>query len=154
MKKILVISDTHGNNEWINLKFNYDYVIHAGDHLNNHSFMIKNCDYFVDGNNDLGNKFIEKFEICNFKFILVHGDEQGIRNYKHEDWTNPFINNEKFKDGDIIIFGHTHIPVIKYLNKQIIINPGSYSKPRLGMEKSFCEILIDKNDIKIQIIRF
>ncbi len=154
MKKIIVISDTHGDNEWVNIKSNYDYVIHAGDHLNNQSFMIKNCDYFVDGNNDIGNRFIEKFKIYNFKFVLVHGDEQRVRNYKSDDWANSFINDVRFQDADIIIFGHTHIPIIKYFNKKIIINPGSFSKPRLGMQKSFCEILVDNNNIETRIIKF
>ena len=35
------------------------------------------------------------------------------------------------QQADIVIFGHTHVPLIEKIDKITFINPGSISKPRL-----------------------
>lgn len=151
MIKILFISDTHANNDWIGMKYNYDYVIHAGDHLNSHEFMIKNTDWFVDGNNDFGNQHMQVFEIENFKFLLVHGDEQNIRNYE-KDWYIKLLDLAIKNNADVILFGHTHIPVIKSIESKIFINSGFFYKPKNSNKKSYCEIRLDRNNIEAKIV--
>ena len=38
---------------------------------------------------------------------------------------------------DILLTGHTHVPILERDNRKIIINPGSISLPRRGSTKSY-----------------
>ncbi len=150
--KILVISDSHLNNDWTKLKVNYDLVIHAGDHQMSHEWMIKNTDYFVDGNNDWGNQFIERFVIDGNRFVLVHGDEQHVKNNKNV--SPELLDLAKKEEAQIVIFGHTHIPLLEKVDGIYFLNPGSISKPRLlnGI-KTYAEISIEDGTIKNILIK-
>ena len=51
----------------------------------------------------------------------------------------------KSKGADIVMFGHTHIPVIDYDDDIIALNPGSLSHPRQeGHQPSYILMEIDK----------
>ena len=54
---------------------------------------------------------------------------------------------------DIVLFGHTHKPVIKYMDNITFANPGSISLPRQNYsEPTFLMIEIDKkNEIHFTI---
>ncbi len=150
--KVLVISDSHLKNDWTTLRINYDLVIHAGDHQMSHEWMIKNTDYFVDGNNDWGGKNIETFEIEGVKFVLVHGDEQHVKNHQgvNDELKELALKNK----AHIVIFGHTHIPLLKKINGVYYLNPGSIGKPRNTMnQKTYAEITIEDGSIKNIIIK-
>ena len=41
------------------------------------------------------------------------------------------------KTGDVLVSGHTHIPAYVCDKGCVFLNPGSVSKPRGGMPKSF-----------------
>ncbi|MGV2990493.1 phosphodiesterase [Vibrio sp. E150_011] len=43
----------------------------------------------------------------------------------------------KLKKGDVIVHGHTHIPVADWDEEQVIFNPGSITFPRDGYAASF-----------------
>jgi len=38
-----------------------------------------------------------------------------------------------FKKADIVIFGHTHVPLVQWEEGILLINPGSPSRPRRGL---------------------
>ena len=57
------------------------------------------------------------------------------------------------KDADIVIFGHTHVPLSYKKDNIIYINPGSLSLPRKVDYKSFCIMDIENDDIKVNHIR-
>jgi len=57
------------------------------------------------------------------------------------------LSNEDF---DLVLSGHTHVPVIEKRNNLIYVNPGSVSSPRCYSEKSYAKIIFDKV-ISIQI---
>lgn len=153
--KLLVVSDTHGINNWTELKkiIDYDIVLHAGDHLMSNEWMIKNTDYYVDGNNDWGNKKEEFLVINNIKIGLVHGDLFKIKNYHTDDWNYYLKMYCKKNNLDILIFGHTHKDIIYKEENIYYLNPGSVSKPKLtSSNKTYLIIEINENsEVNIEI---
>lgn len=43
----------------------------------------------------------------------------------------------KLKEGDVLLHGHTHIPVFENVNGIYVVNPGSTSIPKAGSEHSY-----------------
>ena len=153
MKKLIILSDTHGNTSVIDkiLKSNnYDIAIHAGDYECDVNYMIKNFDYFVKGNCDVSNQKSELFfELENKKFNLQHGHLLGT--YEDLDdniYMSDIINKLNV---DIIIHGHTHITKITKLdNGKYIVNPGSTILPRGLSQASYLIAIIENGNITFE----
>lgn len=148
MAKILIVSDTHGDDTWLNVlnTKQYDYIIHAGDHLLPESEISDITNYYVDGNNDWGQKNIDIFEIESIKFILVHGDEQNIYTYNKSDWILPLLKLARKHNAQFLIFGHTHIPIIEKYEGITFINPGSMHFSRHNGSKAYAELLLNNGE--------
>lgn len=54
------------------------------------------------------------------------------------------------KNGDIFLYGHTHIPELRRTNRYIFINPGSVSLPKKNSSSSY--ILLENNTIFLKSI--
>lgn len=148
MKKILVLSDTHGNFNKILKIFkieNPDIIISAGDGVkdieelsyiyeNKIFYKVKgNCDFFERNCNEE-----EIFEIDNVKFYLTHGHLYGVKRDLEE-----LRKRSKELSADISIYGHTHKENLE-LRENIIFNPGAAEDGKYGI------ILIDENkEIKV-----
>lgn len=66
-------------------------------------------------------------------------------------------NFDKFKkiDADIIILGHTHWPMIKRVNKTIIVNPGSCGQPRdYNPQASFALLDTKTKEVAIKRVEY
>jgi len=103
----------------------------------------------VRGNCDFENTEDElEFEIENKNIFVCHGDKYGVK-YGLEQL------HEKAKNicADIVIFGHTHTPVIKEKNNILYINPGSISLPRGVNYRSFVILEISSDNVSIDEIR-
>lgn len=151
MKKIIIFSDTHGDQKKLKSILDledYDYAIHAGDYECDLNFIKEHFDFHVGGNNDFDNNQKEIFfEIENIKFYLQHGHLMG--NYfqlDNKSYMEPFL---KQLDVDIIIHGHTHINKVWNFGTKFIINPGSLTYPRGGTKSSYILGIIDSNKEKI-----
>ncbi len=134
MKKILVISDTHGrtkNLEKILPKEKpLDYLFHLGD-------VGKDADYievlaecpcaFVAGNNDfysdLPAERLPKIE--DIRFFMTHGHQYYVNAYQ-----SLLAKTAKEKGASVALFGHTHVPFCKEIDGVLVLNPGSLSLPR------------------------
>ena len=57
-------------------------------------------------------------------------------------------NLPNLNDGDIIIHGHTHVPMIEKINNIIYMNPGSVSAPRQNNPNTF--MIYDNHEFKIK----
>ncbi|WP_292459622.1 YfcE family phosphodiesterase [Methanothermococcus sp.] len=158
-----VISDTHIGDradkipkEVYNEFSNVDLIIHCGD-LTSKSILDELADIgevmAVKGNMDYLELPREKvLNIKNFKIGIIHGDII----YPREDLLKmKYYSLEK--DLDVLISGHTHIPLIKEieipeLNKKILLlNPGSPTVPRFPL-KTIMKIEIKNNLIKPNLI--
>lgn len=131
MKKILVLSDTHGNEagikKAIELAGKVDAVIHLGDY-DRDTKCIKNQKVFsVKGNCDLGSTQKSKriVTIGGKRILMVHGHKQRV---KLGLLTLGLYAQEK--GADIALFGHTHIPTQQYAGNVLLYNPGCLSSMR------------------------
>ncbi|MDE5949552.1 MAG: metallophosphoesterase [Malacoplasma sp.] len=152
MKKILIISDTHGDKTFfkeIIKKENPDIKIHAGDFCIDESIIKNNFDYYVAGNNDFYGPRIVDFEIDGFKCRLMHGDQFGysVPGYeKREEYLVEYATKNKI---DILFSGHTHIESVYLKDEILIINPGSLMYPRnFNQMKSYAILYIENNKFK------
>lgn len=132
--KILVVSDTHRRNDnffkVLEKVQPIDMLIHCGD-AEGSEYAISEaagCQVkMVIGNNDFfsGLPRESEFQIGKYKVWLVHG-----HNY-YVSMDNSHIKEEaKCKGVDLVIYGHTHKPVIEREESIIAINPGSLTYPR------------------------
>lgn len=132
--KILIVSDTHGkdNNllKTIEMVSPIDLLIHLGDFESGEEYIkyISPCPVeMVSGNNDFFNDVPKEkmIYIGRYKVMLTHGHRYGV-NYS----TYNVVETAKYNNADIVMFGHTHIPMINCNDKTWIINPGSLELPR------------------------
>lgn len=132
--KVLVISDTHGRHE--NLKGvvkrekPFDLAIHLGDAEGYEADIAKEvaCPLeIVAGNCDFFSSLSQEKEIAvgKYKIFLSHGHYYNV-NAEIQD-----IQREAMGRGcDIVMFGHTHRPLLSKKKGIITVNPGSLSFPR------------------------
>ncbi len=156
MKKLLVISDTHG----IKIKMKavirrfteVDMIIHLGDYSRDADYIRTLTHmpvYNVRGNCDLGSDaeaesllFLE-----GVKILMVHGHKQSVKSsllglslYARE------------KEANVALFGHTHIPTEQYHQNVLLYNPGSLGEPR-GLPSTVGLITVDQGAVRISTIK-
>ncbi|MDD5018211.1 MAG: metallophosphoesterase [Eubacteriales bacterium] len=155
MKKILVMSDTHGNKTNIEkalVRFgDVDCIVHLGDYTKDVEYIKKLTNkkvYSVRGNCDVYS--VAKHEIIfraeGKKILAVHGHRQGVKTsllrlglYAQE------------KGADIALFGHTHVPAERLCEGVVLYNPGSLGEPR-GKHPSVGVITIEGGTFKISSV--
>lgn len=148
--KILIISDTHRKHE--NLEYvlekekPIDLLIHLGDAEGCEDYIeaIAECPVeVVAGNNDFftelpGEKIIS---IGNYKVLLTHG------HYYYVNTGTARLKEEAADRGvDIVMYGHTHRPMLAKEDGLVILNPGSLSYPRQeGRQPSYIIMEIEED---------
>lgn len=151
MKKIIAISDSHGNIKDLRLLTDYfktcDYIFHLGDHDDDmRDFMPEygNKIIAVKGNCDFGGEeFV--FDAEGFRIMLVHGNKYHVKRGLY-----PLVLRAKELKADAVFFGHTHKPEITEYDGIMFINPGAMS--RFG-EKTFCVAELDGGVLKPKILK-
>ena len=150
MNKILIVSDTHRKNEnYLEVLEKcgpFDGVIHCGD-VEGSEFTIceaAGCPVeMVMGNNDFFSELPreKEFTLGKYKVWLTHG-----HNY-YVSMDNQTIKKEAVARGvDIVMYGHSHRPVVDYDKEVIAINPGSLTYPRQeGRKPSFIIMEMDSH---------
>lgn len=153
--KVLIVSDTHRKND------NYfkaleqvkpDLVIHCGDAEGSEYVLTKAAECPVQiilGNNDFFSCLPRELElkIGSFKVWVTHG-----HNY-YVSMGNEVIKREALARGmDIVLYGHTHKPVIDRKGSVIAVNPGSLSYPRQeGRRPSYIVMEAEDNTVDFTI---
>ncbi len=147
MTRVLIVSDTHGNNDNLRAAVKkagkIDLAFHAGDiHCRPSEIetITRVPTYVVRGNNDydpnMHNEIITY--VGTHKVMMVHGHRHNAYMGLQTLW----YTAQRY-ECDIIIFGHTHVPVIDE-GDVTIINPGSLTLPRqIGHAKTFIIMEID-----------
>ena len=148
--KVLVVSDTHRRNE------NYfkavelekpDMVIHCGDSEGGEYLLTRSVEcpvYIVMGNNDYFSTLPKELEldVGSYKVWVTHG-----HNY-YAYMNSEHLRREAFARGmDIVMYGHTHKPVVERSGNVTAVNPGSLSYPRQeGRRPSYVVMELDENN--------
>ena len=156
--KLFFISDIHGSVYYLNKaldKFKEekaDYIIILGDHLyhgarnplskeynpkkvieilNNYADIIiavrGNCDSEVD-------QMVLEFPIMATYSTIFYNNKRLFLTHGHIYNEN---NLPKLMDGDVFIYGHTHIPKAEKIGNIYVINPGSITFPKENSPHSY-----------------
>lgn len=147
--KILIVSDTHRKHENLKVVLErvqpIDLLIHLGDAEGEEDYIaeLAGCPMeIVAGNNDFFSSLPreKELEIGRYHVLITHGHyyyvNAGIADIEKEASARRF---------DIVMFGHTHRPVIDYAKDIIALNPGSLSYPRQeGKRPSYIVMDIDR----------
>jgi putative phosphoesterase len=132
-----IISDTHGllRPEVHEVFLEVDRILHAGDVgdaqiLDELALIAPVAAVFgnVDGGR-LRSRLVEVLDlkIDGFRFVVTHGDRFGSP--KPEDL------KEEWPDADVIVYGHTHQPLIRdFPDFSVVLNPGSAGPVRFGQK--------------------
>ncbi len=147
MKRILVMSDTHGNQPYLRevcLSEKFDVFFHLGDDysdLDNNSDLTDTKKVFkVPGlmNNlsqDEAVPMIQHITVENWRFQLVHRQED------IEYITPP---------DDVVLFGHTHHPSYQFRKGILYANPGHLkSSHHRNHHASYLMITLDKEKMNL-----
>ncbi|MBU5256137.1 metallophosphoesterase [Tissierella praeacuta] len=156
--KIAVVSDTHGNNKDIIEKLSEiekpDILFHLGDYVNDGVKISKALGIktiIVRGNGDYLHTEYNEDEIIEFKgkkFFLTHGHKYNVQN----GITSLYYKGLEL-GANVVLFGHTHIPIVEKLENMIIMNPGSPSLPRNAVKIKTFGIINIGNSIDTKIIQ-
>lgn len=147
--KILIVSDTHRRNDnfikVLEKVSPIDMVLHCGDIEGSEYFFSEAAPCPVEmvlGNNDFFSELPREreFYIGNYKVWLLHG-----HNYYVSTGNETLKKEARGRGADIVIYGHTHRPVIDIEDGLIAVNPGSLSYPRQdGRRPSYAMMDLDK----------
>lgn len=148
--KILIVSDTHRRNdnyiEVVDKVAPIDMVIHCGDAEGSEYTITEKAGCPVEmvvGNNDYFSDLPREreFMIGPYKVWLTHG-----HNYYVSVENNTIKQEARARGMDIVMYGHSHRPVIDIGKDVIAINPGSLTYPRQeGRKPSYIIMEIDKD---------
>lgn len=134
-----VISDTHGTlrPEVFDVFAEVDHILHGGD--------VGSVDLLVElealapvtavyGNTDgfdLRQRCprVARAELDDFIVVVTHGDQFGS--------PTPGALHAAFPDAEIIVYGHTHEPLLELVDKTVtVMNPGAAGPARFGLPPS------------------
>ncbi|MBW7456242.1 metallophosphoesterase family protein [Paenibacillus sepulcri] len=163
--RIIVVSDTHmpRMNKRLPARLvrelrTADHILHAGD-WTQISVYEELAGYAptdgVAGNND-GPEIIARFGLIKLltmegcRIGIVHGHGAGKRIDTEACALGSFQNG----DLDVIIYGHSHIPVLKRNKEVLIMNPGSPTDKRRQSLYSFGVLELNNGAVKAKHIFF
>ena len=131
-----VISDTHGilRPQVFEVFREVDHILHGGD-IGNWDLIVElqtiapvtavygNADGF-----DVRGKApqVAEIELDGFPIVVTHGDQFGS--------PTPAKLHDAFPRADIIVFGHSHRPLLELVDKTVtVMNPGGAGAARFGI---------------------
>ena len=129
MKKITVLSDTHGNAAAIQKLFpifaESDMIIHLGDTSSDGQIIRRafpEKTYLLNGNCDLSKLGEDELilEVEGVKIFACHGDKYGVK----RGYDNIAYKAEQ-EGCKVALFGHTHAPTEKNVGEITLFNPGT-----------------------------
>lgn len=145
MKKILVLSDSHGQFEKVLKIYEMekpDVLIYVGDGIRDIeelSYIYEGEFYLVNGNCDFFEKnygLSKVIEIDKFKFLITHGHIYSVK-----------AGLEKLREAaeellvNVAIYGHTHRELLEKYKNVYLFNPGACQDGKYGL------IFIEEDEI-------
>ncbi|HEV7836968.1 MAG TPA: metallophosphoesterase family protein [Gemmatimonadaceae bacterium] len=55
-------------------------------------------------------------------------------------------------DADVVVFGHTHRPLVSRLGKQLFVNPGAAGPQRFNLTPSVARLTIARGNAEVEIV--
>ena len=143
-EKLVILGDVlyHGPRNDLPNGYQPKKVIELLNEISDHILAVRgNCDTEVD-------QMVLNFPVLS-DYSLIYAD--GLRIYATHGHKFNTQTVTKMQKGDILLHGHTHIPVFEeFGNNNVYINPGSVSIPKGGYPKTY----IDYCDGEFSIVDF
>jgi len=163
--RVAVISDTHHNidraNEILELISPFDLLIHAGDGVGDLAALARTGRFQtagVTGNEDPGADYPpeETLELSGLRCHVTHGHQFDLNPYATRDAWDESIDELAHRGvslcARLVIFGHTHRPLLVERNGVVLMNPGDLypmaPRSHAGL------ILIGEDRFEIYITRY
>lgn len=162
--KLLVMSDSHGASHNIlralRIHSDADAVIFLGDGITD--FMqskdaFPNVAFFaVSGNCDMGLgaaygiRASEQITLEGRRIFFTHGHAYSVKG-----GTGALVSAARSRNADIVLFGHTHVPLERYIPEDeeggaiYLVNPGSIRASRDTCRPSYAVITLDGENVLI-----
>lgn len=144
MKRVIILSDTHGllRPEVVGYLSQADIIIHGGD-INTQSIVDKLQEYaplyIVRGNNDKdwaeGLPQCLTFTIEGVRFFLVHNKKDILSD---------------LSDTNVVVYGHSHKYAREERNGVLWLNPGSCGRRRFDQEITFAVMTVDGEHFQVE----
>ncbi|MBR6681043.1 MAG: metallophosphoesterase [Clostridia bacterium] len=145
--KLLILSDTHGRSDRVirvlKLHADADAILFLGDGISDMArsgadigrlFCVRgNCDTFSLGSNIYSP---DELSLCfdGYNILMMHGHSHGVKSGLERA-----MEYAAAKGADVLLFGHTHTPLEKYIpansdneRPMYLFNPGSLGAGRGG----------------------
>jgi uncharacterized protein len=147
-----LVSDTHGlvRPEIFPALAGVDLILHAGD-VGGHSVLVEletiapvqavygNTD--TPGDPDLRARLL--IDVAGLSIHVSHGHELGA----------PTPEKLLARYGaDVIVFGHTHKPLIERAGGRLVVNPGAAGPRRFSLKPSVARMRVEKGEVDVEIV--
>lgn len=154
MKKIIVLSDTHGNRAAIEKLYplfsECDLIIHLGDTSSDGQYIKKqfgdkvlllngNCDFMSLGEDEL------VYEAEGVKIFACHGDKFGVK-----QGLARLAAYAKTQGCAVALFGHTHCATERDIDGVKLFNPGNFTR---YSQNSYLYLLVNGTTVVGKIVK-
>ena len=152
--RIGLISDTHGKlrPEVFDHFADVDLIIHAGDigplELLTELEAIApvravsgNTDYFLPAD---GVPEVQKIDVEGVRIAVMHGHQVGSPNAARL--------REQFPKAQVIVYGHTHRPLVERFDGALVVNPGAAGAARFRLLPSVALLNLEGGVAEVEII--
>ncbi|MBR2467626.1 MAG: YfcE family phosphodiesterase [Clostridia bacterium] len=152
MKKILVVSDIHGNREdfcGLVESNQFDFIFFLGDLVADvQNLGLKNL-HMVRGNWDIDFRVpVEAFvDVEGVKIMLTHGHKYGVKS-----GIGGLIKAAKQENCNLVCYGHTHIQDYVEVDGIGVLNPGAFSSFK-GGKITYAIVEIDDKKINVNMLK-
>jgi putative phosphoesterase len=147
-----LISDTHGllRPEVFEALSGVDLILHAGD-VGGHSILVELAAIApvraVYGNTDTpGDPSLAasvSLEVDGVSIRVSHGHELGS--------PTPAKLLTRY-DADVLIFGHTHKPLLERAGHRLVVNPGAAGPRRFNLKPSVARMTVKNSRAEVEIV--
>lgn len=154
--RIIVISDTHRHNldlmeEIIEIQ-KPDLILHLGDNVEDGEYLSEKSGIetiIVRGNGDYDPDypFDRVVDVAGKRIFMTHGHRYSVR----DGFMSLYYKGLEVH-ADVVLYGHTHVPVNLKEKNIIIMNPGSPSIPRQGERIETIGLIEINGDITTEIL--
>lgn len=140
MTRIAVVSDSHGDFRFVGklraqMGGRVDWLLHAGDHVYDAPRIANNLGVdpsrvrAVAGNCDhpAYEPVHQVVEVEGVRILITHGHHHGVK----ESYQRVLYRGLE-EGAQIVIFGHSHVPLNVEERGILLFNPGSLSQPRIA----------------------
>ena len=152
--RIGIVSDTHGllRSELFTRFAGVDHILHAGDV--GPAELLTELEAIapltaVWGNTD-GFEVrrrvpeIARVDLAGLKVVVLHGMQLGS--------PTPEKAAAAYPDADLVVFGHSHKPVVRQVGSVLAVNPGSAGPPRFRDPVTCAMGSVDGGKLRVELI--